>query len=230
MLDFAQSLSFPESAPALIRHDLGEGIPDAVADADLVTMNFFLHQVDDPLLFLENVRSRLSRRGLIWIYDWARKPLPEYLAFWQADEELPSPQRPGPPSSLPARHGVEGFGAGDAIGIGHGGRRVDAEADDARLDGHDLDADAEGRENDLFIGATGENEHARVSFPGGHSAKVVAGRNTSGADRELPFGPYLSMAALALTLSWPVLWPEWAGPFVFQPLRIVLDFLTGRDG
>ena len=42
--------------------------------------------------------------------------------------------------------------------------------------------------------------------------KRLAGRKTSSADRELPFGPYLSMAALALLLSWPWFWPGWALP------------------
>ena len=39
--------------------------------------------------------------------------------------------------------------------------------------------------------------------------KWLAGRQLSSADRELPFGPYLSMGAVALVLSWPWLWPGW---------------------
>lgn len=40
--------------------------------------------------------------------------------------------------------------------------------------------------------------------------KWISGSKLSSADRELPFGPYLSMGALALALSWPWLWPGWA--------------------
>ena len=40
--------------------------------------------------------------------------------------------------------------------------------------------------------------------------KMLAGRQRSTADHEMPFGPYLSMAALALLLSWPWFWPGWA--------------------
>jgi leader peptidase (prepilin peptidase)/N-methyltransferase len=40
--------------------------------------------------------------------------------------------------------------------------------------------------------------------------KRLSGRRATSADREIPFGPYLSMAAVALLLSWPWLWPGWA--------------------
>ena len=40
--------------------------------------------------------------------------------------------------------------------------------------------------------------------------KRLSGRRASSADREIPFGPYLSMAAVGLLLSWPWLWPGWA--------------------
>jgi leader peptidase (prepilin peptidase)/N-methyltransferase len=40
--------------------------------------------------------------------------------------------------------------------------------------------------------------------------KRLTGKKTTVADREMPFGPYLSMAALALLLSWPWFWPGWA--------------------
>jgi leader peptidase (prepilin peptidase)/N-methyltransferase len=39
--------------------------------------------------------------------------------------------------------------------------------------------------------------------------KWIAGTKLSSADRELPFGPYLSMGAVALALSWSWLWPQW---------------------
>jgi leader peptidase (prepilin peptidase)/N-methyltransferase len=40
--------------------------------------------------------------------------------------------------------------------------------------------------------------------------KRVSGRKLSSADREIPFGPYLSMAAVLLVIAWPWLWPRWA--------------------
>jgi leader peptidase (prepilin peptidase)/N-methyltransferase len=39
--------------------------------------------------------------------------------------------------------------------------------------------------------------------------KWMRGQKLSTADRELPFGPYLSMGAVALLLSWTWLWPSW---------------------
>ena len=40
--------------------------------------------------------------------------------------------------------------------------------------------------------------------------KRLSGAQSSAADREIPFGPYLSMAAVALLISWPWLWRIWA--------------------
>lgn len=54
--------------------------------------------------------------------------------------------------------------------------------------------------------------------------KVVRGVQSSSTDRELAFGPYLSMAAAALTLAWPWLWPHWGRDF-FDQLRMVSWFL-----
>ena len=42
--------------------------------------------------------------------------------------------------------------------------------------------------------------------------KRLKGGQASSADREIPFGPYLSMAAVALLLAWPWFWPHWAKP------------------
>ncbi len=54
--------------------------------------------------------------------------------------------------------------------------------------------------------------------------KRLSGREFSSADREMPFGPYLSMAAISLLLSWPWLWPGWAKPN-FELLRELLGEL-----
>lgn len=54
--------------------------------------------------------------------------------------------------------------------------------------------------------------------------KRLSGRNTSSTDREIPFGPYLSMAALVLLLSWPYSWPHLWKPYfdIFQDLLRML--------
>lgn len=40
--------------------------------------------------------------------------------------------------------------------------------------------------------------------------KRLGGAQLSSADREIPYGPYLSMAAAALLFAWPVVWGGWA--------------------
>ena len=52
-------------------------------------------------------------------------------------------------------------------------------------------------------------------------AKYLTGKRSSAADREIPFGPYLSMAALSLMLSWQWLWRVWAKE-LFAQLRMVI--------
>jgi len=58
--------------------------------------------------------------------------------------------------------------------------------------------------------------------------KVLSGKKSSSADRELPFGPYLSMAAAALVFSWTWLWPLWARE-LFNTLRVVTLWLMGIE-
>jgi leader peptidase (prepilin peptidase)/N-methyltransferase len=55
-------------------------------------------------------------------------------------------------------------------------------------------------------------------------AKRLTGDQLSSADREIPFGPYLSMAAVALVLAWRWLWPHWASN-LFATLPVVFWFL-----
>jgi leader peptidase (prepilin peptidase)/N-methyltransferase len=54
--------------------------------------------------------------------------------------------------------------------------------------------------------------------------KRLTGGKLSSTDREIPFGPYLSMAAITLVFSWPWLWPNWARNN-FETLRVLFWFL-----
>jgi leader peptidase (prepilin peptidase) / N-methyltransferase len=56
-------------------------------------------------------------------------------------------------------------------------------------------------------------------------ARKVRGIQSSAADHEMPFGPYLGMAALFLLLTWPRQWAGWAGR-LFAALPEVLWFLV----
>jgi leader peptidase (prepilin peptidase) / N-methyltransferase len=50
--------------------------------------------------------------------------------------------------------------------------------------------------------------------------KRLGGEQLSGADREIPYGPYLSMAAAALCFAWPYLWRGWAAG-LFDMLDVI---------
>ncbi len=58
-------------------------------------------------------------------------------------------------------------------------------------------------------------------------AKRLGGGQLTSSDREIPFGPYLSMAAVGLVLAWPRLWPNWAEPRIFRPLPELFWELVG---
>jgi leader peptidase (prepilin peptidase)/N-methyltransferase len=55
-------------------------------------------------------------------------------------------------------------------------------------------------------------------------AKWLTGKQLTSADHEIPFGPYLSMAAVALVFDWRWLWPHWASN-LFATLPVVFWFL-----
>ena len=59
-------------------------------------------------------------------------------------------------------------------------------------------------------------------------SKRLRGRPYLQSDRELPFGPYLSMAALTLMLSWNWVWPRWLN-FYFETFSMLFWFLMGRE-
>jgi leader peptidase (prepilin peptidase)/N-methyltransferase len=56
--------------------------------------------------------------------------------------------------------------------------------------------------------------------------KRLSGEQLSSADREIPFGPYLSMAAASLLLLWPWLWPRWARG-LFGMLFVIFWWMLG---
>jgi leader peptidase (prepilin peptidase)/N-methyltransferase len=49
---------------------------------------------------------------------------------------------------------------------------------------------------------------------------LVRGRKSTQAAMEMPFGPYLSMAAIVTLLTWPALWKYWAAE-LFEAIGVV---------
>jgi leader peptidase (prepilin peptidase)/N-methyltransferase len=58
--------------------------------------------------------------------------------------------------------------------------------------------------------------------------KRITGRKYTSSDREMPFGPYLSIAALILMMAWPWAWPG-ALKFYFDTISMLFWFVLGRD-
>jgi leader peptidase (prepilin peptidase)/N-methyltransferase len=56
--------------------------------------------------------------------------------------------------------------------------------------------------------------------------KRIRGGQLSDADREIPLGPYLSMAATILLFLWPWLWPV-CDRGLFNPLYVIFWWLLG---
>ena len=56
--------------------------------------------------------------------------------------------------------------------------------------------------------------------------KRIKGDQLSGADREIPYGPYLSMAAAILFFSWKWLWPA-CDRGLFNPLYVIFWWMLG---
>ena len=56
--------------------------------------------------------------------------------------------------------------------------------------------------------------------------KRLSGRGATSADREIPFGPYLSMAALVLLIFWSWVWPHWAAG-TFKSIRMLFSPVGG---
>jgi leader peptidase (prepilin peptidase) / N-methyltransferase len=58
--------------------------------------------------------------------------------------------------------------------------------------------------------------------------KRLAGGQLSGTDREIPYGPYLSMAAAALMFAWPRVWGGWASG-LFRTFYVIFWWVLGID-
>ncbi|HEV3167789.1 MAG TPA: prepilin peptidase [Isosphaeraceae bacterium] len=56
--------------------------------------------------------------------------------------------------------------------------------------------------------------------------KRIMGHKLRSADREIPFGPYLSLGALVLLLWWPWLWPAWGAAY-FDGVHETIKFFMG---
>jgi leader peptidase (prepilin peptidase)/N-methyltransferase len=58
--------------------------------------------------------------------------------------------------------------------------------------------------------------------------KRLSGRQLSSADREIPYGPYLSMAAASLLFVWRWIWPV-SNRHLFEPLYVIFWWMLGFD-
>ncbi|MHB1561599.1 MAG: prepilin peptidase [Isosphaeraceae bacterium] len=58
--------------------------------------------------------------------------------------------------------------------------------------------------------------------------KWIGGGQLSSSDREIPYGPYLSMAAALLLFAWPYAWSGWAEG-LFRTLRVLFWWVLGVD-
>jgi leader peptidase (prepilin peptidase)/N-methyltransferase len=58
--------------------------------------------------------------------------------------------------------------------------------------------------------------------------KWLTGAQLSSSDREIPLGPYLSMAAGLLFLTWPWVWP-YCSRNLFLPLYVIFWWMLGID-
>jgi leader peptidase (prepilin peptidase)/N-methyltransferase len=86
----------------------------------------------------------------------------------------------------------------------------------------------------LFLGAILGLVHALLRFLG-IVVRWLRGGKFSGAWREIPFGPYLSLAAVVLLLGWPWVWTKWASGY-YRTVGVVssemwtlgMELWTGR--
>jgi leader peptidase (prepilin peptidase) / N-methyltransferase len=59
-------------------------------------------------------------------------------------------------------------------------------------------------------------------------AKRLSNRKYTASDREMPFGPYLSVAALILMMAWPWLWERFL-KFYFETFSVLFWFVLGQE-
>jgi leader peptidase (prepilin peptidase)/N-methyltransferase len=58
-----------------------------------------------------------------------------------------------------------------------------------------------------------------------YAIKRLSGREWNASEREIPYGPFLSMAAVVLLLAWPRIWPKYLMPYFDSMAWLVRDLL-----
>ena len=80
MVEYAESVEFPDPRPRLIVHDVTtEALPAEDDSVDLLSMVAVLHVLDNPFVPLREIRRVLKSDGVFLLQDWIRKPLQQYL-------------------------------------------------------------------------------------------------------------------------------------------------------
>ena len=102
---------------------------------------------------------------------------------------------------------------------GHGLRRRHPHGNDRRV------SRLAGRGPHFFLGPFLGLAHAAWKLLK-YVKKRISGGQLSGADREIPYGPYLSMAAATLFFLWKWLWPV-CDRGLFNPLYVIFWWMLG---
>src|SRR5215510_13764586 len=98
MLAHGRALPGPGPKPTLTLLDVTtQPLPHAAGTVHLVSMASVLHEIDEPLSVLAEIRRVLAPGGIFLLNDWIRQPLQRYLA-WRRDvmgERAPQDLRRG---------------------------------------------------------------------------------------------------------------------------------------
>jgi len=81
MIAYAEdNVTYAGPKPTLAVHDLtAQPVPLTDGSLHLVNMTAILHLLDEPLPILADVRRLLAPEGILFLNDWVRAPLTEYL-------------------------------------------------------------------------------------------------------------------------------------------------------